>query len=115
MGGVPVCLGGGSSLLGPHPVSLQAQPVLMRRTPVSRTPAMGQPPAACCLGVRPSVSAPWDKAAVSAKQVGLLGSQSRRWGEGHAFRLRFCLGLGLGRASVGLTEQGGCKGPQGPV
>lgn len=63
--------------VGPHRVFFQVQPVVMTRTPVSRTPAMGQPPAACCLTGRPSANAPRDEGAPSARQVGALGCQCK--------------------------------------
>lgn len=53
----------------PYPISPQAQLVQMQRTPASRTPAMGQPPAVCFPGVGPSVSAPWDAVVPSVRQV----------------------------------------------
>lgn len=73
----------GSRLLEPHPVCPQARPVRKRRALVSRTPAMGQPPAMCCPRARPSASAPGAGAAASAKQVGTLALRvGGRWGEG---------------------------------
>lgn len=78
-----------SGLPGPQPASLQARPVLTRRTLVSRTPAMGQPPAACCPRARPSASALRAGRAASARQVGTAALRAGRavgalglWGSG---------------------------------
>ena len=80
-----VSVGKGSSLPGPLPVSFQVQPVVMARTPVSRTLATGQPLAVCCLGARPSANAPRDEGAPSVRQVGALGCQGWEEGEEEGF------------------------------
>lgn len=100
--------------VGPHRVSFQVQPVVMTRTPVSRTPAMGQPPAACCLTGRPSVNAPRDEGAPSARQVGALGCQRKEEGGmrrlGLSMRVWVLVGVRIGvQASVRACVRPGAR------
>lgn len=66
--------------VGPHGVSSQAPPAVLTRTPASRTPATGPPPAACCRMGRPRANAPRGEGAPPARQVWALGH--RLQGEG---------------------------------